>query len=301
MNREAVNNYIIQINRSGSLTGAAKALHISQPALSMSLNQLEKELGFSIFNRKASPLTLTESGSLYMEYLTRKHLLESEYLDKIGDLDENSHIRVRTGAPSAYIDSVLAPAAVRLYEEIPGLQMEIKTGTVSELMEMTEAAETDCFISTSEITSDGFTSILLKNESTFLCIPDSLSCDLRKNEKKVTDYHILDDQNIIFLKSALPMQRSIDSLIKREKLNIKHTFTVDQISTSLALVNLGAGICFASGDAVNAYRGHKRFRALPIDDRLFDRSIYVAFLENRYMSKAVKKFINILSKERTRL
>ena len=60
--------YFLQICRDGSFSKAAKNLYISQPGLSKSISNLEKELGVSVFNRTSKGNELTEYG----EYLKNK-------------------------------------------------------------------------------------------------------------------------------------------------------------------------------------------------------------------------------------
>ncbi|MDY6322442.1 MAG: LysR family transcriptional regulator [Succinivibrio sp.] len=52
--------------RSGSLTAAALALHVSQPALSRDVKALEDELGRTLFIRKSRSLELTADGQLLL-------------------------------------------------------------------------------------------------------------------------------------------------------------------------------------------------------------------------------------------
>lgn len=53
-----------RVVEAGSLTKAAVLLHISQPALSMAINSLERELGTSLLIRTTRPLQLTAAGTI---------------------------------------------------------------------------------------------------------------------------------------------------------------------------------------------------------------------------------------------
>ena len=50
--------YVLEVEKYRNITQAAKRLFISQPALTKQLNKLEKELGFSPFDRTHSPISL---------------------------------------------------------------------------------------------------------------------------------------------------------------------------------------------------------------------------------------------------
>lgn len=60
--------YIQQIARTGSLSGAARNLFVSSSSVSISLNILEKELGYPLFDRTAKGFIPTQRGALVLDY-----------------------------------------------------------------------------------------------------------------------------------------------------------------------------------------------------------------------------------------
>ena len=73
--------YAITIAESGSLNKAAQILYIAQPSLTSSMQELEKELGISIFNRTGRGVTPTADG---IEFLQHAKQLYSQYEMQIG-------------------------------------------------------------------------------------------------------------------------------------------------------------------------------------------------------------------------
>ena len=57
--------YFITIADAGSISSAAKLLHMSQPPLSIQIKNLEEELGTTLFLRDSRHITLTESGKIF--------------------------------------------------------------------------------------------------------------------------------------------------------------------------------------------------------------------------------------------
>ena len=55
--------YILKVAEVGSITEAAKMLFISQPSLSNSIKDTEKEAGITIFHRSRTGITLTKDGA----------------------------------------------------------------------------------------------------------------------------------------------------------------------------------------------------------------------------------------------
>ena len=59
--------YFVQITDSGSLSKAARILHIAQPSLSLQLKNLEEELGVTLLVRHARGVTPTDLGTMLYE------------------------------------------------------------------------------------------------------------------------------------------------------------------------------------------------------------------------------------------
>lgn len=76
--------YIVAVAEIGSITEAAKQLHISQPSLSAALKEAEKEVGFRIFTRSRSGIALTKEGVEFLGYarqvIQEMNLLEDRFI-----------------------------------------------------------------------------------------------------------------------------------------------------------------------------------------------------------------------------
>ncbi|MGN0385282.1 MAG: LysR family transcriptional regulator [Lachnospiraceae bacterium] len=103
--------YVIGVANSSSVREAANRMFVSQPALSMSIQELEKELGIQIFNRTTKGIFLTEEGREFLSYakqaVSQYELIEDKYLT---DNKEKKFFSVSTQhyifAIHAYINTV---------------------------------------------------------------------------------------------------------------------------------------------------------------------------------------------------
>lgn len=75
--------YIIMVAKKGSLTEAAKELYISQPSLTKSIKELEKEMGILIFDRTNKGISISKEGEIFLGYarqvLDQISLIEEKY------------------------------------------------------------------------------------------------------------------------------------------------------------------------------------------------------------------------------
>lgn len=78
--------YIIAIAEACSITSAADKLLVSQPSLSKVVNQIEEEMGITIFNRNNRGVYLSEEGLSFLSYsrqvVEQADLLENKYKNK---------------------------------------------------------------------------------------------------------------------------------------------------------------------------------------------------------------------------
>ena len=79
--------------REKSITKAANALHVTQPAVTMQIKSLEKNLAIPLFRRYGKELQLTDTGTALLGYAERIFLIVGELehaLKSRGDLNRGS-------------------------------------------------------------------------------------------------------------------------------------------------------------------------------------------------------------------
>ena len=78
--------YILAISETGSMNKAAEQLYVSQPSLTSSVQELEKEIGIKIFNRSGRGVTLTSDGVEFIQYARQVvgqfDILAEKYINK---------------------------------------------------------------------------------------------------------------------------------------------------------------------------------------------------------------------------
>ena len=113
-----------KIYETQSVTRAAEALHMTQPAVTRALQELEKYYGLRLFERLNRRLTVTEAGRRMYDYAL--HLTETfDTMEKsLRDGERQGVLRV--GASVRLGCSLLPQLARTFQEEHPGVEVRVR-------------------------------------------------------------------------------------------------------------------------------------------------------------------------------
>lgn len=103
--------YVIALSEENSINEAAKKLFISQPALTAALKSLEEEVGFDIFLRTKSGISLTVKGSEFLGYaksvIEQYDILEAKFVSG-ANVKHTFHVSMQhyTFAVNAFVEVI---------------------------------------------------------------------------------------------------------------------------------------------------------------------------------------------------
>lgn len=110
------------IVRLGSFVEAARALHVTPAALSLSIRELEAGLGFAVLERTTRSVRLSEAGRGYLPFAQRV-LTELEDADRYAREVQQGHNVVRIATTQTIIGSLLAAALPDVHSLWPGIRI----------------------------------------------------------------------------------------------------------------------------------------------------------------------------------
>ena len=125
--------YFLAITREGSITGAAKSLRLSQPALTRQLRELEEELGKQLIIRGNRSLSLTEEGRLLRKRAEELLQLAERTKGEIMNSDLGISGDIYIGAGETEGVHFLTRAAKRLRDRCPDVRFHISSGDTGDV------------------------------------------------------------------------------------------------------------------------------------------------------------------------
>jgi DNA-binding transcriptional LysR family regulator len=127
------------IVRSGSLSGAAKELYVSQPAISKHLASLETETGQRLVTRGREGAALTQAGQVLADFVLRAEALlanAQRALAADAEGETGTLSLAASGIPGTYL---LTELVARFRERHPGVQIEFDVTTSEGALELVRA------------------------------------------------------------------------------------------------------------------------------------------------------------------
>lgn len=165
----------VAVAKTQSFSGGAKALNITQSALSQRILNLESELGSTLFIREPSGIRLTELGQKMLRYCQMKDSLEDEFLGQLRSQKSNSLSGlVRFGGFSTVVRSVLIPSISPIIDQNPDVQVEFLTKEVRHLSALLETGEADFILLNRPYEKQGVENIEIGLEENVLVEPKNI-------------------------------------------------------------------------------------------------------------------------------
>ena len=229
-----------QVSRLGSITGAAKELCISQPAVSQAVRQLEKALHCQLFVRTPRGVHLTEEGTLLYSYVERG--LSSirdgeEMLRRMQDLETGE---IRIGASDMTLQFYLLSYLEAFHEKYPGVKVMVSNAPTPETMESLYEGKIDFGVVSSPFLPGPEVYVAPVKKIRNVFVAGERFADLKG---KILEYEILKELPCILLEPRTSTRTFLDEFLAGNQVTLEPEFelaTSDMI-VQFALRNLGIG------------------------------------------------------------
>ena len=160
----------VAVTDSGSMSVAARDLHMTVSAISQQLRKLEHDIGLSLFNRNTRSLSLTEAGRIY--YHSSKAMLETaeHAQQQIESLQDEPTGKINIIAPEGFGGGLLSEPLQKLCAEFPKITISlVLTDEPKDII----ASSADLVLCFSPVSDTNFSSLELATWERILCVSSS--------------------------------------------------------------------------------------------------------------------------------
>ncbi len=224
---------------------AADALHISQPAVSRAVGEIEAQIGVLLFDRAGRKFEPTLSAtSLFEAVQQHYHGLERvvEAAKMIAD-GTTGHLKV--AALPSIADTIVASAAGRLMAAHPNLRIDIDVIGERECLTAIKSGNVECALVSSNPGDDSLFCRVVTEITPILAVP---SGHLIAAEPLVTPHH-LTDCNMVMLPTDSPFRRATQRALSDASVRFSIRAEARTQTALLEFVAQGNGVAILDPDA----------------------------------------------------
>ncbi|OLQ95506.1 LysR family transcriptional regulator [Vibrio ponticus] len=225
--------HFVTVAEFGHFTQAAKALHIAQPALSISIKKFEQQLGMTLFRRNERKVELTDEGKVLLKHAKRvlQQIDDAKLaMDELKGLEKGE---VRLGAPSMMGSYFFPQILMAFKSRYPDLKLTLVDAGTGSIRNMLLNGELDIGVINldKQVPDDLETDILLHSEMVAVVGKDHPFAS-----KQSVRFDEFFEQDLVMFKEGYFHRDYIEAKAKENALELECAFETNLLPLILSIV-----------------------------------------------------------------
>lgn len=215
-----------------SFTKASEELHISQPAVTKHIKEIEVQLSTKLFDRKGTSIQLTQSGKILYEYAEKVRNIYRDLEFEINQINQQHKGKLIIGASTTVAQYILPEILAKFNAYYKDIKIELLTGNTETISTLLKEEKIDLGIIEGESQSSYF------DYKTFK--PDEIVLAAKSDHPfahKTLHVKDLSQLNLIFREQGSGTLEFIQNRLKEKDINISELNTVIQLGSSESIKN----------------------------------------------------------------
>ena len=215
-----------------SFTRASEELHISQPAVTKHIKEIETQLGAKLFDRKGTSIQLTQSGKILLEHAEKIRGIYRDLEFEISQISQQHKGKLIIGASTTVAQYILPEILAKFNSYYKDIKIELLTGNTEAVSLLLKEEKIDLGIIEGESQSSYFDYKPFKADEIIL----AAKADHPMAHKTL---HIKDlyDIDMIFREQGSGTLEFIQNRLKEAGINSNELHTVIHLGSSESIKN----------------------------------------------------------------
>ncbi|QIE29894.1 HTH-type transcriptional regulator BenM (plasmid) [Caballeronia sp. SBC1] len=252
--------YFVAVAEERNFTRAAERLHMAQPPLSRSIQQLEETLEVQLFQRDSRPLKLTETGKFFyahaVQLLAQTAELES-MTRRVGNIERSLSV----GFVGSTLYGMLPKIIRRFRDENPTVELSLHEMSTMDQIRALKDGQIDVGFGRIRHEDVNIRRVILREEKMIVALPEGHPLSLAKPILALSD--LINETLIIFPKSPRPSYADqVLSAFQDRGLKPRRIYEVRELQIALGLVAAGEGISVVPSSVYGLKRDDVSYKEL---------------------------------------
>ncbi|KWC05142.1 transcriptional regulator CynR [Burkholderia ubonensis] len=278
--------YFLAVAEHHSFTRAAAALHVSQPALSQQIKQLEESLGAQLFDRTGRTTRLTDAGEVYCRYARRALQGLEEGKRAIHDVGDLSRGSLRIAVTPTFTSYLIGPMVESFHGRYPGVTLTVREMSQERMEELLVDDELDVGIAFQEVRSQDIDAQRLLVETLALVVGRHHPLAKRRSVR----VSALNDESLILPSAEFATREHIDRYCRQNDLRPQVLMEVNSISAVIEVIQRTR---LSTLLPASIARGRDDLAAVALDPLPLQRTAVLMQRKGAYQTAAARAFIEV--------
>ncbi|MCA1259476.1 LysR family transcriptional regulator [Nitratireductor aquimarinus] len=271
-----------------SVSGAAKVVHLSQPALSRQIQALERKLGVKLFERIGKRLVLTAEGDDLLMHSAQLLDQAQALINRAYGLEHGHVGLLRIGASPQTISGLLSPVMTEFARLYPNVNLVISEAHNDALVELVENGGVHMAVASRTNTCNLVGRELFKAEL-FAVLPEKHPA---RGASKIDIRELADDRFLVLRRGFLTRQL-FDHACAGIGIRPRIMLESDSTHTLIKLARDGHGIAVVSSSAREVHHLDNSAALISAGQTISDM-VFALWHPNRYRPASLPAFVDLL-------
>lgn len=268
-----------------NMTSAAKALFMSQSAVSQAIAELEKYYDLRLFERLSKKLYLTQAGKKLLSYAKHMIRMSEEVEKEMKTLHESGSFRV--GASVTIGAHVLPKLVSSFNQSCSQTEIQVFEDNTEMIEKLILNDEIDIALVEGEIQSpDIIKQDFMEDELVLIC-----AADHRFAGQSAVGPKELEKEKFIVREKGSGTRKLFEDIMSTNQLSWNLAWTCNNADTIKMAVSEGLGISMISGRAVINEVASGSISRTRVQGIQFKRQFKIVYHKNKYITKSMEQFI----------
>ncbi len=277
----------IEVYKVQNITKASQNLHMTQPAVTRAIKEIESYYGVCLFERINNKISVTETGKIFYSYAF--HIMDTfnEMEKSIRNWDAFGILRI--GASITLGNTYLVDLVSQFNEENPDIKVYCNICNSNDLQQGLITNSLDIALLEGNVNEHEFKTEEIATGGLILVVPQQHPL-LNKDKVYIKD---IAEYNFISRESKSALRTYLDSIFNIKGITVQPIWESVSTQAIITAVSKNLGISILPQMLVKNDIEKGNVVGCKIEDENLERKFYVAWHKNKYLNQSVKSFIEL--------
>lgn len=250
--------YLLAIEKTGSLSAAGRLLKVSQPTLTVFVQGLEQQLGAALFRREGRCLVPTAQGRVLLNAAREIVAVKEQTYQTIHRLTRRQSSRIVIGATPLRGSLMVAQVFPAFNRRFPDVELVIREGYTRDIKDWVQRGQVDCALSSYISGEEGFEIIATMKEEIVAAVPGFHPMAAMARERgdalPCVDIRCFADSPFVLMAEGNTARAVYDRIMEKEGLRPTEVFETNNLLVLCRMVGQGMGVALIPASSMQKNR-----------------------------------------------